>query len=234
MTSPISARDNAHLSDAAIRVLARRGFEATTARDLAEALGVSRSTFFRRFGTKEDVVFVDHDEALEQLTEHLDPARGEHSVDDELSPIVTGTVGVFERLSRDTETARLKYELLRSNPALRDRELIMSQRYEAVFARFLRARFADAPDWCVQALAAGIVAVHNAALRTWLRAGGSPDSRSLQHNLQRLCALFAAPLDASGKRQTRVLVAAFDARDSVEAVLGAVERSLRADAGLPA
>ena len=39
----------------------RPGYEQTTASALADAIGMSRSTFFRRFGSKEDVVFSDQD-----------------------------------------------------------------------------------------------------------------------------------------------------------------------------
>ena len=51
----------------AIRLLAAQGYDATTVDQLAHATGVSRATFFRKYGSKEDIVFADHASNLERL-----------------------------------------------------------------------------------------------------------------------------------------------------------------------
>jgi AcrR family transcriptional regulator len=53
------ARTRAELQRHALRLFRDRGFAATTADDIAAAAEVSRSTFFRYFPTKEDVVLLD-------------------------------------------------------------------------------------------------------------------------------------------------------------------------------
>lgn len=221
----VSAPHEHENSTAAIRRLAEQGYEATTAGDLADAVGMSRSTFFRRFGSKDDVIFADHDHALAQLGAFLDST--------ELSPadaLAEGTADVLRLLVRDPEAARLRFELMRETPALRDRELVITHRYERVFARYIRrVQQPETPDWVASALAASLVAVHNATLRDWLRDRVSDAPRAVVRDLRRLLALYDRWLSAEGAHQ-RVLVAVYDAAASPDAVLGAVASQLEAEA----
>ncbi|PWQ87057.1 TetR family transcriptional regulator, partial [Enterococcus faecium] len=50
-----------------IRMLADHGYAETTVEQLAQAAGISRATFFRKYGSKEDMVFADHAATLQQL-----------------------------------------------------------------------------------------------------------------------------------------------------------------------
>lgn len=208
-------------SAAAIRRLAERGYDATTAEDLADAVGMSRSTFFRRFGSKDDVVFADHDVALAQLQQHL---KGS-----ELSPsetLVGGTTDVLRHLIRDPEAARLRFELMRLTPSLRDRELVITHRYERVYARYLRERApAATPEWVVATLSAGLVAVHNLALREWLHGRDQDPAGRAARELAALVERFAQWLEPAHDRR-RVLVAVYDADGSPDSVLAAVGAQL--------
>ncbi|WP_336660981.1 TetR/AcrR family transcriptional regulator [Leucobacter sp. USHLN153] len=210
-------------STAAIRFLAEHGYEATTAEDLAAAVGMSRSTFFRRFGSKDDVVFADHDHALAQLEEGLERTTLEPT-----AALVEGTTDVLRLLIRDPDAARLRFELMRLTPALRDRELVITHRYERVYTRYIReVQQPGTPSWVAPTLGASLVAAHNSALRSWLRGRVSDASRALSDDLRQLTALYAPWLsenDAPAER--RVLVAVYDALGSPESVLDAVAEQL--------
>jgi AcrR family transcriptional regulator len=71
-------RTRAAIHDAAMRLFAERGFEATTVADIAEAAEVSRATFFSYFAGKDDVVFGDAPLAIEALAAALDETPSGH------------------------------------------------------------------------------------------------------------------------------------------------------------
>lgn len=215
-THPIS-HDADRPAAAAIGLLARQGFDATSVEELAEAAGMSRSTFFRKFGSKEDVVFADHERILAQVTERLAESQAEP-----LAAIEDAALLVFNHHLRNRETSRARYELMQAVPALRDRELVTSHRYERAFLVHLLGRLPDNDggegggvdaggdhtdpgrrEHTAVAYAAAVVAVHNAFLRQWLRSPSDaartrdPDSgraEALSAELRGLSALFRPAL----------------------------------------
>ena len=73
------AKTRALIQEHALRLFRERGYEATSVEQIAEAAEVSPSTFFRYFGTKEDVVLYDPFDPLLLAAFRAQPA--------ELSPI---------------------------------------------------------------------------------------------------------------------------------------------------
>ena len=61
------ARTRMALARAAVRLFEERGYSETTVEAIAEAAGSSPSTFFRYFGTKEDVLFIDIREIMDEF-----------------------------------------------------------------------------------------------------------------------------------------------------------------------
>ena len=103
----------------AIDLFGRQGFEATTVDQIAGAAGCSRRTFYRYFGSKEDVMFHDFPAAFEELRRVLD---GRLSAG--IGPWAAVSESVIEMIDRfaDDETVPLRrMELWLGEPALRDR-----------------------------------------------------------------------------------------------------------------
>lgn len=172
--------------DAAVDLFTRQGYEKTTVEEIADAAKVSRATFFRRFRSKEDVVFADHELLLEEVVVMLAATRPEaraseeaagdlgHGWDPELGPyleVCRAARMVFDHHVGQRETSLARYALLQQVPALRDRELITTHRYERAFTQYLRDTLPTDRSSTTASIAfsASVVAVHNAILRRWLR-----------------------------------------------------------------
>jgi AcrR family transcriptional regulator len=153
--------------DAAFRLFASRGYDATAVDDIAAEAGVSRSTFFRSFGSKEAVIFPDHDMLLGRVEERL---RTSHA-NSALTAVVDAVKVVLFHYVAEGERARERYRLTSTIPALRERELVSGARYQHLFRRHLSqwGDGTDASELRAEVTAAAVVAAHNRVLRRWLR-----------------------------------------------------------------
>ncbi len=204
-----------------IDVFSRKGYDATTVDDLADAVGLSRSTFFRRYGSKEDVVFADHELLLQRAESYL-----EASPLPPLQAVCAGARLVFDHHVARRGVSVARFALLHDVPALRDRELIMSHRYERAFAQYLRAALPDdeRSEFVSIAFSAAVVAVHNAVLRQWLFDPGQDLTASLDVQLRALVKAFS--LARPGARSPRIVVTVFDSDADNGAVLESIRASL--------
>jgi AcrR family transcriptional regulator len=149
---------------AALDLFATQGFESTSVEQIAAAAGISRSTFFRQFGGKDDVVFADHELLLARLREYL---AGDH--DDPWQAVCEASLLVYRHFAADPELARRRYTVVRGVPALRDREIVTVFRYERLFDEYLRSRLPGLDPLDAVSFAAVVTAVHNHVLRQLLR-----------------------------------------------------------------
>lgn len=149
---------------AALELFSAQGFDQTSVEQIAKAAGVSRSTFFRQFGGKEDVVFADHEVLLEQLREFLDEGH-----EDPWAAVCAASESVFTHFAHDPELARRRYQIVRQVPVLREREIITVFRYERLFDEYLRGALPGVDPLDAVGFAALVTAVHNHVLRQLLR-----------------------------------------------------------------
>ncbi|RAG87070.1 TetR family transcriptional regulator [Streptacidiphilus pinicola] len=159
---------------AAFQLFLERGFEQTTIDDIVSLAGVGRRSFFRYFPSKEDVVFPDHEGALQGMTAFLREAPADG---DPVAQACDASRLVLAMYAADPLFSVQRYRLTREVPGLRAHELSVVWRYERALAEHLRERGADRSDGALRAdvVAAAVVAAHNHALRSWLRAGGEGD-----------------------------------------------------------
>src|SRR3954454_21817106 len=79
---PATSRED--LERVAMRLFSEHGFDATTVDDIATAAGIGRRTFFRYFGSKNDVVWGRFDEGLARLRSELAAAPADRPLRDVL------------------------------------------------------------------------------------------------------------------------------------------------------
>jgi AcrR family transcriptional regulator len=155
------------LTRAAFELFAERGYEQTTVDDVALRAGLGRTTFFRHFRTKDDVVFPGHDRVIAQVALRLESAAD----GDAVAAVCDGARMVFRSYVDDPEVARQRYALTSSVPALRERELVSTAAYQRLFRDHLTRWAGPGEDGHLRAevLASAVVAAHNLVLRRWLR-----------------------------------------------------------------
>src|SRR5215475_13418704 len=157
------------LAEAAFALFDERGYEQTTVDDITERAGVGRTTFFRHFRSKEDVIFPDHDRLLDQIRDRLRTT----SQGTALAAVSEAIRLVLLHYLDEGDLARRRYALTSSVPALRDREIATVARYQRLFREFIAGWTGASaePDLLrAELAAAAVVAAHNHVLRRWLRA----------------------------------------------------------------
>lgn len=181
-----STRDR--LTDAAFALFDERGFESTTVDHIAERAGVGRTTFFRLFPTKEDVIFPDHDALLAVLGDRLQAST------DPYVPVAVaeGARLVLQHYLDEGERAKSRFRLTSTVPALRAREIAGQGRYQRTFRQFIHRWMGDEPETALLAelMANAVVTAHNHVLRRWLRGESSTPVRDFDVAMARTIALF--------------------------------------------
>jgi AcrR family transcriptional regulator len=218
-----SARDR--LAEAAFALFAERGYEQTSIDDITERAGLGRTTFFRHYRSKEDVIFPDHDLLLAQIGERLRTSSNSTA----LVAVSDAVRLVLKHYIEEGDLARRRYALTSGVPVLRDREIASVARYQRLFREFIADWMGDPTEPAplrAELMAAAVVAAHNHVLRRWLR-GESPDPvAEVDLALGQVIDLFTAPGDSAngdGGRDGTTIIA-FRSGQDIEALLPALRR----------
>jgi TetR/AcrR family transcriptional regulator, regulator of mycofactocin system len=152
------------LTRAALELFRRQGFEATTVEEIADAADFHRATFFRVFGSKDDV-------ALGDIAERLEAARAafeRHTEPDDpwttACDIITGEGTKF--VAGDPQLQAAYVALWVSDPGLQQRFTALMVEWERVVARFFATCWGVDPDGDVdcQVIGAAMIGVARSAM----------------------------------------------------------------------
>jgi AcrR family transcriptional regulator len=218
MSNP-SARER--LAQAAFALFDEQGYEQTTVDDITERAGLGRTTFFRHYRSKEDVIFPDHDRILEHVESRL---RGPGH-DTAAAAVADAVRMVLHSYLDEGDIARRRYALTSAVPALRDREIASVARYQRVFREFIVGWTGDQTELAqlrAELTAAAAVAAHNHVLRRWLR-GESPDPLTELDVAMRQATMFLGGA-TPGNGAT---IAVFRTDEDIDTLLPALRRLAR-------
>jgi len=221
-----SPRDR--LARAAFALFDEREYEQATVDDITERAGLGRTTFFRYYRSKEDVIFPDHDRLLGLVRDRL-LTSGQRTV---LATVADAVRLVLLHYLAEGDLARRRYALTSTVSALRDREIASVARYQRLFREFVADRIGEPGEPAslrAELMAATAVAAHNHVLRRWLR-GASPDPlREFDDAMRQVAGLFAAPPSAADG----TTIVAFRTSHDLDTLLPSLRRFIEAREGAP-
>lgn len=206
------------LARAAFALFDEQGYERTTIDDIAQRAGLGRTTFFRHFRSKEDVIFPDHDRIIGQIRSRLH-APGHASA---LAAAADAARLVLQSYLDEGDIALRRYALTSSVPVLRDREITSVARYQRVFREFLADEPAELSQLQAELAAAALVAAHNHVLRRWLRGESSDPLSEFDLAMDEVAARFSC--EPPGRGTT---VAVFRTGEDMETLISALRRAMQ-------
>jgi mycofactocin system transcriptional regulator len=162
------ATSHAAIEQAAFRLFAERGFDATTLEAIAAEVGVGRRTLFRYYSSKNDIPWGQFDRTLIGFREILD-AMPENIP---LHEAVHRGVHAFNDFPEGAEPRhRDRMRLILQTPTLQAHSVLRYAEWRAVIAEFIANRLGLEPDDLVPRTVAQVsLALALTAYEQWLEA----------------------------------------------------------------
>ena len=127
------------LSSGAFDLFVERGFDQTTALDIAQRAGLTERTFFRHFPDKREVLFEGLTYLQDAVVRAIDAAPAELSAIDTVGTAMETAVALFD----NRDYARTRAGIIAANASLQERELHKVAGIATASAEALRLRGAD-------------------------------------------------------------------------------------------
>jgi AcrR family transcriptional regulator len=129
------------LQKAALELFATRGFEQTTATEIAQSVGLTERTFFRHFSDKREVLFYGQQLLAEAFLAGVDIAPPDASPIEIVASALQSAASVFPDERRPH--SRIRQSVIDQNPALQERERHKLASIATTVADALRGRGID-------------------------------------------------------------------------------------------
>jgi AcrR family transcriptional regulator len=138
------------LERAALALFAEHGYDDTTVEQIAAAAGLARSTFFRHFRDKREILFGGQDELASRLADSIENAPSEQTALEAIETAFADVASVaFTPERRDLAPRRIS--VIASNPELQERELLKRGGIKNAITAALRSRGIEEPATTVAA-----------------------------------------------------------------------------------
>ena len=131
------------LQEAALALYLERGFDGTTAAEIAVRAGLTERTFFRHFADKREVLFGGAVLLQERIVAGMADAPAHDGALDVVARGLDAAAAMLGEFRRDL--ARQRHAVIAANPELRERELAKLADYAAAVSEALRRRGVPEP-----------------------------------------------------------------------------------------
>jgi len=160
------------LQKAALELFTTRGYEQTTASEIAQSVGLTERTFFRHFSDKREVLFYGQDEFVQAFAHGVETAPPDASPIEIIASALQSAAALFPDERRPH--SRTRQSVIEQNAALQERESHKLASLATTIAGGLRARGVD--ELAATLAAETGVTVFGIAFTQWIREG---EQRSL-------------------------------------------------------
>ncbi len=184
----------ARLQQAALELFATRGFEQTTATEIAQSVGLTERTFFRHFNDKREVLFQGQDLFVQWFLAGVDTAPPDASPIEVVASALQSAASSFPDERR--HHSRTRQSVVDQNPALKERERHKLAGLATALADALGARGVGEPAATLAAQTG--VTVFGVAFAQWIREDEQRSLAEIAAQVLRELRTLTAPATPAG------------------------------------